>query len=271
MIKSAALAATAIAAAAFVAMRRLKKSSPLTLGYWKIRGLAAPPRMMMYYAGQPFVNKAFGDDAKTAWFGGDKKALAVKNGLINLPYVIDGEEVVTQSNSVLVYLGQRLGIDKAQYAVLNHQVLDQVMDLRNDTMKIAYPFSGTTKEMFPAALETHMQAAHFKKLEAFCKGPYMCGAVPQSADFHVWEMVDQHIAMCTETKGAEYAKTCFSAFPKLLKLHAVMKAEPKLAAYFASDMYTTYAVNNPMVPANFAGAGYGDGPYGPTVETLIEF
>ena len=95
------------------------KGGALTIGYWKIRGLAAPLRMMCCYAGQPFVNKAYGDDAKAAWFGSEKKRLKKANALINLPYVIEGptaadptETVVTQSNSCLLYIGQRLGIDR---------------------------------------------------------------------------------------------------------------------------------------------------------------
>ena len=95
------------------------KGGTLTIGYWKIRGLGAPLRMMCCYAGQPFVNKAYGDDAKTAWFGSEKKRLKDVNALINLPYVIEGptaadptETVVTQSNSCLLYLGKRLGIDR---------------------------------------------------------------------------------------------------------------------------------------------------------------
>ena len=35
----------------------------LTIGYWKIRGLAASLRMMCGYAGTPYVNKAYGEDA----------------------------------------------------------------------------------------------------------------------------------------------------------------------------------------------------------------
>ena len=58
------------------------KGGALTIGYWKIRGLAAPLRMMCCYAGQPFVNKAYGDDAKTAWFGSEKKRLKKANALI---------------------------------------------------------------------------------------------------------------------------------------------------------------------------------------------
>ena len=95
------------------------KDGTLTLGYWKIRGLCAPLRMMCFYKGQPFVNKAYGDDAQTAWFGTEKKRLKESSALVNLPYILDGptaadpsETVVTQSNSCLLYLGQRLGIDR---------------------------------------------------------------------------------------------------------------------------------------------------------------
>tara|TARA_B100000795_G_scaffold267204_1_gene251591 strand:- start:1081 stop:1527 length:447 start_codon:yes stop_codon:yes gene_type:complete len=95
------------------------KGGTITIGYWKIRGLAAPLRMMCFYKGQPFVSKAYGDDANKAWFGSEKKRLKDNNALINLPYVIEGptaadptETVITQSNSCLLYLGKRLGIDR---------------------------------------------------------------------------------------------------------------------------------------------------------------
>ena len=83
-------------------------SSCPTLGYHKIRGLAAAPRMMFFYKGQKFINKAYAGDFKETWFGGDKPALQKKNALMNLPYVVDGETVVTQSNSVLLYLGKNI-------------------------------------------------------------------------------------------------------------------------------------------------------------------
>ena len=60
-----------------------------------------------------------------------------------------------------------------------------------------YPFAGkvATKADFPSALKSHLEGSattNFTKLEGFCKGPFMCGAVPQSGDFHVFEMLDQH-------------------------------------------------------------------------------
>jgi glutathione S-transferase len=83
----------------------------MEFGYWKIRGLAAAIKMMLYYKQQTFKQVAYGEDADAEWFAKDKPELKKKNSMINLPYLIDDEEVITQSNSILLYLGLKLGID----------------------------------------------------------------------------------------------------------------------------------------------------------------
>mmetsp|Transcript_35272 Transcript_35272/g.56752 ORF Transcript_35272/g.56752 Transcript_35272/m.56752 type:complete len:259 (+) Transcript_35272:59-835(+) len=236
-----------------------------TLGYWKIRGLAAPLRMMFYYKGQKFNLKAYGEDAKDKWFGEDKPKLCEKNAMMNLPYLIDGETVVTQSNSCLLYLGKKLKIDVEECFIHNHQALDQITELRNDLMKVVY---GGTKEELPADMAKHMQgpaAGHLGKLEGFCKGPFLCGGQVQSADFHMFEMLDQHTVMCSELKS----DFDFKKYPKLLALHKAMKEHPALSKYFAADCYTKYAFNNVMY-TRFVGPGF-EGAFGPTTEKLVEF
>ena len=254
----------------------LCETGSLTIGYWKIRGLAAPLRMMCHYKRQAFVNKAYATD-KEKWFAEDKpKLVKDKNALMNLPYIVDGPTVVTQSNSCALYLGRRLGIDSPAYALHNHQVLDETMDLRNNTMKVVYPFSGTvkTKEDFPAAFETHLKtlaSPALTKLEGFCKGPFMCGPAIQSGDFALFEMLDQHVVMCEQTS----TPFDFAKFPKLRALHKAIKEDPALASYFASGSYTKYAVNNPCPwmeqGTYFVGKAYGEGPFGPTVEEQVVF
>eukprot|EP00961_Rhodomonas_salina_P271784 3672001-Rhodomonas_salina.2 len=46
---------------------------------------------------------AYGDDMKTAWHEGKKLELIKQNSCINLPYVIDGDFVITQSNTCALY------------------------------------------------------------------------------------------------------------------------------------------------------------------------
>jgi glutathione S-transferase len=221
---------------------------PIVLGYWKIRGLAAACRMMCYYKKAPFVNRAYVGSEAAEWFGADKPELAKTNSLINLPYIKDGDNVITQSVSCLLYLGQKLGIDKAANFIRNHQAHDQAMDLRNDLIKVVY---GGEKAEWQAKFEKHLEFAHFTKLEGFCAGPYMCGAEMQSADFHVFEMLDQHMAMTKEC-GINFD---WGKFPKLVALHAAVKGEANLADYFGHEMYTRYAFNNPAY-SHFVGSQY---------------
>merc|ERR1712217_603357 len=99
------------------------------------------------------------------------------------------------------------------------------MDLRNDLMKVAYPFGAAkTKDEFPAVAKKHLAESaktHFTKLEGFCKGPFMCGASPQSGDFHVFEMIDQHMDIAKSVGAASPVTDC----PKLNALYAAFKAD----------------------------------------------
>jgi len=172
--------------------------------------------------------------------------------------------VVCQSNSCLIYLGSKLGFDLPEHLINNQQVLDQTIDLRNDLMKIAYGPDGAD---FTPALEKHVKGAltHLAKLEGFCVGPYMCGNVMQSGDFHVFEMIDQHMLMCADTGVA----LDMSAYPKLSVLHAKVRGDPALRGYFASDAYNKYAVNNPAY-TNYKGKYYVE-PFGPTLRFDVTF
>merc|ERR1712194_720027 len=112
----------------------------MEVGYWKIRGLGAPLRMMCYYKESEASFSSFNTGPQ--WFGEKKPGLAETNAMINLPYIQDGAQVITQSNSCMLYLGRKLAIDEDANFIKNHQALDQIMDLRNDVIKIVYPFAG---------------------------------------------------------------------------------------------------------------------------------
>jgi len=239
-----------------------------SIGYHKIRGLGAPLRMMCYYKTQPFLNVCYGADMKEEWFAKDKPILKKKNACINLPYVTCGDDVVTQSNTCLLFIGKKLGFDQTSTEIHNHTVLDQTMDLRNDLMKIVYPFGAVkTKDMFSAAATEHLEKSafgHFSKLEGFCKGAYMCGQSPQSGDFALFEMLDQHAHIADSLGQA----TFLDAFPKLKALHTAMKEDPALKTYFSSDSYAM-AQNNGLF-THYTGKE-ADFEYGPTFREQVSF
>ena len=106
----------------------------IEVGYWAIRGLAAPLRMMCHVAGAEWVSKTYavggepGNWDLSAWFG-VKPALVERNALMNLPYVVDGDVVVTQSNACLTHLGRKFGMNGSNETELvrMEQALAQVM------------------------------------------------------------------------------------------------------------------------------------------------
>ena len=242
-----------------------------TLGYHKIRGLGAPLRMMLYAKKQNFRHVAYGTDCNQKWFKEDKELLKKKNSCANLPYIVDGGLVVSQSNTCALYLGRRLGIDDGMsgtYQTYNHTVLDQTYDLRNDLMKVVYPFGTTkTRQDFEAAAKKHFERnvrTHFTKLEGFCIGPFMTGVKPRSGDFVLWEMLDQHIILARALDLDDWLGEC----PKLATLHSSMRALPELADYFAAPCYAEWSHNSPAY-THFT--GHGDMDQGGTVEEDLVF
>jgi glutathione S-transferase len=243
-------------------------AAPPIIGYHKIRGLAGPLRMMCFYKKRDFVSEVYGEDRDEEWFGKRKPELLAKNACINLPFIVDGEEVVTQSTTCAIYLGQSLGIDTEENFFANHLVLDQVMDLRNDLMKLVYPGNGVTKETFNEKAKEHMAGTantNLTKLEGLCKGTYMMGAKPESGDFCLWEMLDQHQSICKSVGDADILEK----FPKLKALHEAMKAEPELKAYYDHDMYKSWAQNNGLFTF-YTGQG-DDFAYGKGSVDVIKF
>jgi len=116
----------------------------ITIGYWSIRGLGAPLRMMVSYSGQPYsvqmydcVRKDDGWDL-SSWFS-KKPALKEKNPLMNLPYICDskgsetgGELYISQTNACFLYLGRKLGMlgSTPQEMSMCEQLLCEVMDVQ---------------------------------------------------------------------------------------------------------------------------------------------
>merc|ERR1711998_681192 len=135
------------------------------------------------------------------------------------------------------YIGRALGFvgdgSEAQLAGVE-QVLAQALDLRNDTMKVVYPFSGTTPELYDAHLSKHLQGSvqgHYTKFEGWLAGTstaFFVGTTVTAGDFHVWEMLDQHEAMAAKAG----LPSPLANFPKLAAFYAAFKALPHLKAYF---------------------------------------
>jgi glutathione S-transferase len=79
-------------------------SQPVTLGYWNIRGLAERIRLVLEYLQIPYNQVIFTPEQEDEWFSKIKPQFLEKNPAANLPYLQDGEKVISESDAIIVYL-----------------------------------------------------------------------------------------------------------------------------------------------------------------------
>eukprot|EP00747_Dinoflagellata_sp_TGD_P107665 gnl/TRDRNA2_/TRDRNA2_170187_c0_seq1.p1 gnl/TRDRNA2_/TRDRNA2_170187_c0~~gnl/TRDRNA2_/TRDRNA2_170187_c0_seq1.p1 ORF type:complete len:275 (+),score=44.93 gnl/TRDRNA2_/TRDRNA2_170187_c0_seq1:126-950(+) len=230
-------------------LRAIAPAAPVVVGYWKIRGLAAPIRMLCEYAGANYEVKLYDVTAKdgggwdvSAWFDA-KPELKAKNSLMNLPYVTDGDMTISQTVACFKYLGQKYGLagSNPKEEIKVDQVLCEVQDLRNAA--VARFYAKTSDEEYVAHLTGTVKTSYgkFENWLAQEGTLYTAGATPTAGDFHLWEMLDQHEMLAKDKNADSPLKDC----PKLKALYEAMKSDAKLANYFGSDLYRL-PVNNKM-------------------------
>jgi hypothetical protein len=146
---------------------------PIEVGYWAIRGLAAPLRMMCHYAQVEFTNAAYEVHAQdcggwdlSSWFA-VKSQLIKLNPLLNLPYIrdFDADIVVTQSNACMLYLGRKCNLNGANdlEQIKNEQCLCQVMDLRDPWVNLCY----SSKQQYDTDLARYLSGTLVMQLNKF--------------------------------------------------------------------------------------------------------
>ncbi|XP_044540017.1 glutathione S-transferase Mu 4-like [Gracilinanus agilis] len=127
---------------------------PIVLGYWDIRGLAHAIRLLLEYTGAEYEEKVyrFGDAPdfdRSQW-------LDVKFNLglafPNLPYLIDGDKKITQSNAILRYIARQYNLcgETEEECIRVDMLENHVMDIRMQLARVCY------NPNFPQTLLLHL-------------------------------------------------------------------------------------------------------------------
>ena len=218
--------------------------APMEIGYWAIRGLGAPARMMLAYAGDAVEYKDVRYTDPMEWFGKRKPELLAKNAMANLPYVVDGDRVVVHSNAVYEYLGMKTGVDAFENddgRFDNAQACCEAYDLRNSLMDMVYPGKKSTRSMdeYKENIAPYLSSnvpTYYGKFQAWLeqrKTKFLVKDTVSSSDFHLWELIDQHEVIAKK----EGLPSPLEAFPRLKTYYADFKALPQLQSYFTSDAH----------------------------------
>jgi glutathione S-transferase len=238
------------------------------LGYWSIRGLAGPLRMMLTVAQVSHwvilydVTEVNDDEWTMESYINDKTWLKDEyNPLMNLPYVVDcsNDRVVAQTNAIFLLLGRELnmlGKDSEEQCKCE-ELLCEVMDLRNHMVRFAYSASGDDDKKDAENLIKigGPVAKIFDKLEHYLSKKYditgsedvttkevshLVGDWFSAPDFHLWEMLDQFEGLC-KFYGLE---SLLVSRPLLLSFLSKFRTTPEVLPYLSSE-YSILPYNNP--------------------------
>eukprot|EP00092_Neocalanus_flemingeri_P004998 GFUD01005374.1.p1 GENE.GFUD01005374.1~~GFUD01005374.1.p1 ORF type:complete len:230 (-),score=49.64 GFUD01005374.1:77-733(-) len=207
-----------------------------TLCYWNIRGLAQPIRLLLEFTGTEFEDKKLTMEGpptydKSCWFDiKDKLGLDFPN----LPYFIDGDIKITQSNAILRHIARKhdlCGDSVAEKARVD-MMADCAMDLRNSIVRLVYNPEFDTLlpqyiENLPAVLESFSKFLGPK--------PWFVGQKITFVDFPMYELLDQLRLMIPN---------CLTNYPKLIQFLERFEKLPKIAAYMKSPRYMAAPINN---------------------------
>lgn len=265
------------------------QTTTITLGYWKIRGLAQSCRVLMHYSDMEFENKMFPqdpcprpipeklcpghpfpdmktyDDSKKCWFDVKFSVMGDYHSP-NLPFLLDGDVKLTESNAILRYLGRKAASKGGNLSTLmggtpqevanNEFMIDKAMDLRNKVIALGYgtfwpsatgqieklagqdatEYWNKTAGEYKEAMKGESGPTSLVMFEKYMgDGPYFAGANVTVCDFHMYELLDQQRDML----GA----SVYEGFPKIQKFLELFGSQPKV-----QEAYVKYKLpaNNEM-------------------------
>ncbi|XP_057296514.1 glutathione S-transferase Mu 5-like isoform X3 [Hydractinia symbiolongicarpus] len=205
--------------------------APIVLAYWKIRGLAQPARLLLGYTKTDFQDKLYevGDGPtydRSCWFD-VKDTLGLD--FPNLPYLIDGDIKITQSNAVMRYLGRKSKMDgETEIEKVRVDIMEnQAMDFRNGFVKFLY-WSKTAEE-YEQKRQSYIEniVSLLKKFDNFLNGrKFFASDKLTFVDFIMYELLDQHRLFKTDIlQPYENLKAFMKSFEEIPEIAEFMKSE----------------------------------------------
>ena len=205
--------------------------APIVIAYWKIRGLAQPARLILGYGKADFEDRMYecGDAPtfdRSSWnnvkhtFGLD---------FPNLPYLIDDEVKITQSNAILRYLARKFDLigETEEQIVRMDMIENQAMDFRNGFTRLCY---GSNKDNFKEKSEIYKEQVKnilgmFDKFLGIAH-KWFAGEKLTFVDFIMYEALDHHRLFAEKLlEPYDNLKTFMKNFEALPQIKEFMESE----------------------------------------------
>lgn len=224
------------------------------LGYWAIRGLAAPIRMALTAAGVDFVDQLYAlgnpEDPSTYsrenWY---KVAAHLEqtgeHPFPNLPYlVLPTGEIFVETRAIMNHVGRvfNLGGSTEVEKLRDEEINEFMKDFRSDASPMFYSNLAGLKGSFLAETAPYYMEGLEKRLAQF-KTNFFGGDAATLADFNVADFIGTNIMFAADNGGAATAELFFEKYPLLRAHYARVLSMPALAKYFGSSAASLSANN----------------------------
>ncbi|XP_015781114.1 glutathione S-transferase Mu 1 [Tetranychus urticae] len=205
------------------------------LGYWNIRGLAQPIRLLLNYKEAVYEDKRYNygpapDFSREEW---NKEKYSLGLSFPNLPYYIDGDTKLTQSKAILRHLARKYELDGQTESEKQRidQLCYQLTDLMSSFTSMCYnpDFEKLKPDYIKGLPEKLKSLAQFLGENKFVTGENI-----SFVDFLLFEFIDQQLYLLPN---------CLNEFPNLKDFHSSFKAIPTIEKYLKSDQYIKWPLN----------------------------
>ncbi|XP_078483125.1 glutathione S-transferase Mu 1-like [Ciona intestinalis] len=211
----------------------------MLFGYWDLRGLGEPIRLMLEYTGFEYEDKRY-QFIKEKENYSDRNWTEAKYSLgfeyPNLPYLIDGDVKVTESWAIMKYLSRKfkaLGPDNEKERIKCDVTEGVVQDVRKEFYDFCYSVKyKTDKEEFLKEISAKLEQLQ----QSLGHHTWLCGPNLKYVDFVFFEIL-VHFQVALPGSLDKYPM-----FVQGLKRFDSLE---RIAAYKASEKFKTYPVMGP--------------------------
>ena len=203
----------------------------LIVGYWDFQGMGHAIKLLLSYFKVPFEDKQYPYANKDEWFAKAKPALNSK--LPNIPYIQDGDFVITESVAVLQYAALKTGnkdlmgkndLDAIRIAQLASVCRDFAMSF------VTLCFNPEYEKVKEETLKTKTVPILEKLSKALGDQDYVIGYLTW-ADFPLAMLLDVLLRLSPDA---------LASYPNLAKFHDRIWSNEGIQAYRKSEKYPKF-------------------------------